>query len=454
MIHGAAHLFFEAKIHDLTNEFNGKINKLNAFIRKELLKLHDIHMGEIRKLKTEVRALKNEMVDIRRSEDVLSQTGMHKIRLTREVKDELTDITEIKGDVMHLKDEITDIKHHEDDMTHAGMHQITKMNKEMKAEVKHLKSHIKTLKRNVMEAKETAKDNTDPWHDAWAKDVANLKIHALNLSQDEVGELVAIRDTLHAAYEKTVKPVVTSLGENEKPPEDQTVEAGRNSLNLWVTSSLPPAPRHDDAIQLSPAVILYVKAPNPQVSPTSSNLASLHWSSQEDIDHYGGLTRNSSVDYTGRSIGKRGSLDTTDDEDSHVSHDPDPSHAHHGPVHHHPDSSHAHQGSAHHHLDSSHAHHGSTDHHADRSHAHHGPVHHHPDSSHAHHGSSHHYPHHHHLVSSLHEAGRDSRPLTPVPSEDEENPDEGIKMSVDRNQESGKTEDSNVTEETHEEKQV
>merc|ERR1712080_5201 len=102
---------------------------------------------------------------------------MHKIRkLTREVKDELIDITEIKGDVMHLKD----------DITHAGMHQITKMNKEMKAEVKHLKSHIKTLKRNVMEAKENAKDYTDPWDDAWAKDVANLKIPELNLSQDEV----------------------------------------------------------------------------------------------------------------------------------------------------------------------------------------------------------------------------------------------------------------------------
>ena len=54
-LHAAAHVFFENKLDDLTSEFNGKIKKVQAFVQKELRKLHDIHMGEVKKLKHEVR---------------------------------------------------------------------------------------------------------------------------------------------------------------------------------------------------------------------------------------------------------------------------------------------------------------------------------------------------------------------------------------------------------------
>ena len=53
-LHAAAHVFFENKLEDLTSEFNGKIKRIDAFVRKELRKLHDLHMGEIKKLKVEV----------------------------------------------------------------------------------------------------------------------------------------------------------------------------------------------------------------------------------------------------------------------------------------------------------------------------------------------------------------------------------------------------------------
>ena len=53
-LHAAAHVFFENKLDDLTSEFNGKIKKVQAFVQKELRKLHDIHMGEVKKLKQEV----------------------------------------------------------------------------------------------------------------------------------------------------------------------------------------------------------------------------------------------------------------------------------------------------------------------------------------------------------------------------------------------------------------
>ena len=53
-LHAAAHVFFENKLDDLTSEFNGKMKKMQAFVQKELRKLHDIHMGEVKKLKQEV----------------------------------------------------------------------------------------------------------------------------------------------------------------------------------------------------------------------------------------------------------------------------------------------------------------------------------------------------------------------------------------------------------------
>merc|ERR1711936_332082 len=154
-LHAAAHVFFENKLDDLTSEFNGKMKKMQAFVQKELRKLHDIHMGEVKKLKHELRVLKDEVVELRRLEDDITHTGMNQIRrLSKEVKEEVHDIRRIKGEVTHMKEEITDIKHHEADITHVGMHQMTKMNKEMKTEVKQLKSQIKSLKREVMDAKE------------------------------------------------------------------------------------------------------------------------------------------------------------------------------------------------------------------------------------------------------------------------------------------------------------
>jgi hypothetical protein len=52
----------------------------------------------------QVRILKDEVVEIRKSEDDISQTGMNKIRrLSKEVKVEVQDIKKIKGEVMHMK---------------------------------------------------------------------------------------------------------------------------------------------------------------------------------------------------------------------------------------------------------------------------------------------------------------------------------------------------------------
>jgi len=300
MMHGAAHVYFEGKLDDLTSEFNAKIKKMDMFVRKELQKLHTLHRGEMKKLKAEIKVLKTEVEEIRKSEDDISSTGFDKIRkLSKEVKEEVNEIKKIKGEVMHLKEEITEIKHHEDDITHVGRQQLTKINKEMKTEVKNLKNHIKCLKRDVMAAKDTCNKPKNG-----TKDKTDLRIQTLKMNHEEVEQIYAVREALHAAY-TSVKD--TSEDNNNK----------NNLLNLWLPSFAPPSVTNDDAIQLSQSVILYVKSA--AASPSSSNLASLHWSSQEDVEHSDHMTSNSSFDqcHIRRSSFKKvGSEDTTDEDDN------------------------------------------------------------------------------------------------------------------------------------------
>jgi len=117
-------------------------------------------------------------------------------RLSKEVKDEVHDIRKIKGEVTHMKEEITDIKHHEEDITHVGMHQMTKMNKEMKTEVRQLKNHIKSLKREVMDAKEgSSKKQLE----------SEETVNTLKLTPQEIDELLAVRESVHSAFEKSMK---------------------------------------------------------------------------------------------------------------------------------------------------------------------------------------------------------------------------------------------------------
>ena len=160
-------------------------------------------------------------------------------RLSKEVKEEVHDIRRIKGEVTHMKEEITDIKHHEEDITHVGMHQMTKMNKEMKMEVKQLKSQIKSLKREVMDAKEGSSKQED-------------SVNTLKLTPQEIDELLAVRESVHSAFERSLKST------SECPDRGSNVEDTNKSLNLWLPSTSPSA-KSDDAIQLSRTVILYVK---------------------------------------------------------------------------------------------------------------------------------------------------------------------------------------------------
>ena len=146
-----------------------------------------------------------------------------------------------------------------------------------------MKSNIKSLKRDLIATKENSSQRLYP------EDVTDLRIHTLKLNEEEVEELLAVREALHTAYETTVK---SAVGQIDAKDNNATVVSGLNSLNLWLTSTNPPTPTNNDAIQLSNSVILYVKAPS-QTSPTSSDTASMHWSSQEDVGSSAPMTRYS-----------------------------------------------------------------------------------------------------------------------------------------------------------------
>ena len=127
-----------------------------------------------------------------------------------------------------------------------GMHQMTKMNKEMKTEVKQLKSQIKSLKREVMDAKE----------DSSKQEESDDTVNTLKLTPQEIDELLAVRESVHSAFEKSMKST-TDCPDSETDREEET----NNSLNLWLptNSTNSPSASSDDAIQLSRTVILYVK---------------------------------------------------------------------------------------------------------------------------------------------------------------------------------------------------
>ena len=164
------------------------------------------------------------------------------------------------------------MKHHKEDITHLGMQQIIKTKNEMKSEVKHLKSQVKSLKNELISTKGTSRNRVDH------QETSDLRLNTLEMKKEEVEELLAVRRAIHRAFESAVKPVAPAPNDTQENLIES--DSGRSSLNLWLPCSGPPSAC--DAIQLSQSVILYVKAPD-VITSDSSNLASLHWSSEEDL---------------------------------------------------------------------------------------------------------------------------------------------------------------------------
>ena len=136
-----------------------------------------------------------------------------------------------------------------------GMHQMHKMNKEMKSEVKQVKNQIKSLKREVMDAKENSRKREESSEEE--------NVSSLNLTAEEIDELLAVRESVHRAFEKSLKAPSESqdakMDEGKDVEENPLKDVEANPLNLWLLSPNKPSAASDDALQLSRTVILYVK---------------------------------------------------------------------------------------------------------------------------------------------------------------------------------------------------
>jgi len=157
-LHGAAHIFFENKLAETESNFNQKFKKFEQMFRDELKEMSKLHASELRKVRNEVKLLKIEVSDIKKSEEDLSVKGMDKIsKLSKEVKTEVNEMKKIKTEVNQLKKEVCGIRQSEEDLTNIGKDSISRLSEEFKNEVKKIKADIKIVKKDVGFVKELKK---------------------------------------------------------------------------------------------------------------------------------------------------------------------------------------------------------------------------------------------------------------------------------------------------------
>jgi len=83
-LHGAAHIFFENKLAETESVFNAKFKKFEQMFKDEVREISKLHSQEIRKIKNEVKLLREEVCDIRISEEDLTMKGMDKLKKTKQ----------------------------------------------------------------------------------------------------------------------------------------------------------------------------------------------------------------------------------------------------------------------------------------------------------------------------------------------------------------------------------
>ena len=155
VLHGAAHIFFENKLEELEAHISAKFKKIEFKLKKEMEEVFHHQAQDIKKIKRDILEIKEELGEIRRSEENLQEKGITKIsKLSKEVKTELNEIKKLKSDVNILKKDVVGIRQSEEDISRLGMDKLSKISEEFKAEIKVIKSDVKTIRRDI-----TAKDS-------------------------------------------------------------------------------------------------------------------------------------------------------------------------------------------------------------------------------------------------------------------------------------------------------
>lgn len=158
VLHGAAHVFFENKLGELEGHIASKFKKMEAKLKHEMKEIFKYQQNEIGKLKMDILEIREELNDIRKSEENITLKGMTKIsKLSKEVKTELNEIKKLKTDVNGLKKDVIGIRQSEEDLSKMGMDKLAKMSEDFKTEVKQIKADMKVVKKDMAAVKEANK---------------------------------------------------------------------------------------------------------------------------------------------------------------------------------------------------------------------------------------------------------------------------------------------------------
>ena len=146
ILHGAAHLFFENKCAEIEAHFDSKFKQMELQFERQL----HIYGNEIKKMKHEMKMMREELNNVKAEEEDISVIGMDKItKLDREVKHEVHDIKKIKNEVKNLKAEIKQVEQLEDELETIGRDQINNLNRAFEKEVRDLKMGMEDIRNEI-----------------------------------------------------------------------------------------------------------------------------------------------------------------------------------------------------------------------------------------------------------------------------------------------------------------
>ena len=242
VLHGAAHIFFENKLGELETHINSKFKRMEIKLKKEMKEIFQYQQHEMSKLKLDVKEIKEELSDLRQTEENITHKGMTKIsKLSKEVKTELNEIKKLKTDVNGLKKDVIGIRKSEEDLSKLGMDTLSKMSEEFKTEVKQVKNDMKSVKKDIVSIKQAFKSRSRP-------ETPEQKTECLDISEflepEKPKTPRSTRKKTNSYREPKVPPTIVELFNSSEEEQDRKVDVGCSKM---AGGDLPPDPDNDAA---------------------------------------------------------------------------------------------------------------------------------------------------------------------------------------------------------------
>lgn len=216
ILHGAAHLFFENKCAEIEAHFDSKFKQMELQFERQL----HVYGNEIKKMRHEMKIMREELNNVKAEEEDISVIGMDKItKLDREVKHEVHDIKKIKNEVKHLKAEIKQVEQLEDELETIGRDQINNLNKAFEKEVQDLKLGMEDIRNEIKISKERKDLSVET-----SNSVSQVPCYSLYISKKQMEKIIDIRKLIDEDSEaENVGEVLLKMDSMENKINDDTL---------------------------------------------------------------------------------------------------------------------------------------------------------------------------------------------------------------------------------------